>query len=705
MIAEAVVRFQSEMITETFPAAGPVKSKIIGRETPEKKAAAARVVADMNHQLTDVMLEFRPEHEKLLWNLPGSGGGFKKVYDDPNLGRQTSVFVPVEDILLPYGVADARTSYRLTHVMRKTKNELVKLMRSGFYRTIELGEPTHMLDDVQKAKDDETGLRSLNDEHFVVYEVLVDLDLPGFEDKDEDDEPTGIELPYVVTMMADSGEVLAVRRNWLEDDPLRQRRQHFVQYIYIPGYGPYGLGLFHLIGNFAKGSTSVLRQLVDAGTLSNLPGGLKTRGLRIKGDDTPIAPGEWRDVDSPSGALRDSLMPLPYKEPSGTLFNLLNTIVEEGRRFAATADLKISDMNGDAPVGTTLALLERQLKVLSAVQSRVHASLKQELQLLKNIMADAANEDYPYETDPQTDRPRARRADFSMVDVLPVSDPNASTMAHRIVQQQAALQLSQTAPQIYNLPQLHRGMLEVLGIKNAEKLVPLPEDMKPVDPITENMNILTGKPVKAFLQQNHEAHLAAHNALLNDPMIGQTLGQNPQAQVLIAALHAHIAEHIGYAYRVQIEQQLGQPLPPPDSPMAEQIDQQLAPLLAQAAQQVLQQSQATMAQQQAAQAAQDPVLQLQAQELAIKEKELALKERKIAADAAAKADELDLRREEIANRTELEATKLGASIAEKQRTQRDQQEREGMRMGIDVMKSREQNAARAQQKTQPRGEK
>jgi hypothetical protein len=666
MITEAVVRFQSETITETFPAAGPVKPKIIGKETPQKKAAAERVTADMNHQLTDVMLEFRPEHEKLLWNLPASGGGFKKVYFDDALGRQTSVFVPVEDILLPYGVADARSSYRLTHVMRKTKNELTRLMHTGFYRTVELGEPGHVLDDVQKAKDEETGFRSLHDEHYVLYEILVYLDLPGFEDE-EDGEATGIELPYAVTIMRDTGTVLAVRRNWREDDPLRLPRQHFVQYIYIPGFGPYGLGLFHLIGNFAKGSTSILRQLVDSGTLSNLPGGLKTRGLRIKGDDTPIAPGEWRDVDSASGPLRDNLMPLPYKEPSATLYNLLNTIVEEGRRFAATADLKISEMNGEAPVGTTLALLERQLKVLTAVQSRVHFSLKQELGLLKEIIAESAPEDYAYEAEPQVERPRARKADFSMVDVLPVSDPNASTMAQRIVQYQAALQLAQGAPQIYDLPQLHRGMLEVLGIKNADKLVPLPDDMRPVDPVTENMNVLTGKPVKAFLQQDHEAHLAAHNAMLNDPMIAQTLGQNPQAQLLIAALHAHIAEHTAFAYRMHIQQALGAPLPPPGSPMDEEMERQLAPLIAQAAQRVLQQSQAAMAQMQAQQAAQDPVLQLQAQELGLKEKELALKERKIAADAAAKADDLDLRREEMDKRIELEATKLGASISEKQR--------------------------------------
>jgi hypothetical protein len=689
MITEAVVRFQSETITETFPASGPVKTKIIGKETPEKKAASTRVAAEMNYQLTERMPEFRPEHEKLLWNLPSAGCGFKKVYYDPSLGRQTSVFVPAEEIILPYGVADARTSYRVTQQLPKTKNDILKLQYQGFYTDVDIGEPSRQETDIQKAKDNETGFQSQNDDHYLLYEACVELDIPGFEDTDKNGEPTGIMLPYVVTMLAGTNVCLSIRRNWHEDDPLKLKRQHFVQYNYIPGYGPYGMGLFHLIGNFARGSTSILRQLVDAGTLANLPGGLKSRGLRIKGDDTPIAPGEFRDADVGSGVLRDNILPLPYKEPSATLFNLLNSIVEEGRRFAATADMKVSDMSAQAPVGTMLALLERQLKVMTAVQGRVHNSLKQELGLLKDIIRDFTNEDYTYEPDPDTDRPRARRADFSTVEVIPVSDPNASTLAQRVVQYQAALQLAQGAPQLYDLPYLHRGMLEVLGIKNVEKILPLPEDMKPIDPVSENMNVLKGKPVKAFIHQEHEAHLAVHMAMLNDPLMAQTLGQNPQAQMISAALHAHIAEHLGFAYRVKIEQRLGMTLPEPGEPVSPQLEQALAPMLAQAAQQVLQGSQAIMAQQQAQQAAQDPVLQLQQMELQLKQAELRLKAQKQAAEAAAKVDELDLRREEVSGRLQLEATKLGANIQEKRAKLSADQEREGMKMGIDIAKSKQ----------------
>ena len=698
VITEAVVRFQSETITETFPASGPVKSKIVGKETPEKKDAAARVTAEMNYQLTERMPEFRPDHEKLLWNLPGTGCGFKKVYYDPSFGRQTSVFVPAEDIILPYGVSDAYTSHRVTHQLPKTKNDLVKLQNSGFYTTVDVGDPDRMYSEIQKAKDEETGFRDMNDGRFMLYEACVELDIPGFEDKDEDGEPTGIALPYVVTILRGSDICLSIRRNWRQNDKLKLRRQHFVQYNYIPGYGPYGFGLFHLIGNFARGSTSILRQLVDAGTLANLPGGLKSRGLRIKGDDSPIAPGEFRDADVASGVLRDNILPLPYKEPSATLFNLLNQIVEEARRFASTADMKVSDMSSQAPVGTMLALLERQLKVMTAVQSRVHNSLKQELGLLKDIIRDYASEDYDYEPEPETDRPRARRQDFAMVDVIPVSDPNASTLAQRVVQYQSAIQLSQMAPQVYDLPHLHRGMLEVLGIKNAEKLVPLPEDMKPIDPVSENMNVLKGKPAKAFIHQDHEAHLSVHMAMLNDPLMAQTLGQNPQAQVIVGALHAHIAEHLGFAYRVKIEERLGMPLPEPGEPVPPEVDKALSPMLAQAAQQVLQNSMAIAAQQQAQQAAQDPVLQLQMQELQLKAQDLQIKAQKIAADAAAKADELDLRREEVSGRLQLEATKLGAQIQDNRTKLAAEQEREGVKMGIDIAKSKQQSDSKGQKK-------
>ena len=696
MITEAVVRFQSETITETFPASGPVKSKIIGKETPEKREAAERVVSDMNYQLTERMTEFRSEHERMLWSLPATGSAFKKVYFDPGLNRQISVFIPAEDILLPYGVSDARTSHRVTHVMRKTKNEIIKLQHAGFYRDVDIGEPEHTKDDIQKAKDDETGFTDLNDERFVLYEICADLDLPGFEDKD-DGEATGIALPYVLTIIRGTSTVLAVRRNWREDDELKLRRQHFVQYNYIPGFGAYGFGLFHLIGGFAKSATSIMRQLVDAGTLSNLPGGLKARGLRIKGDDTPIAPGEWRDVDLGSGALRDNILPLPYKEPSNTLYQLLNTIVEEGRRFAATADMQISDMSAQAPVGTTLALLERQLKVMTAVQARVHDSLKQELNLLKDIIADYADDAYNYE--PESGRPSARREDFKHVDIIPVSDPNATTLAQRVVQYQAVIQLAQSAPQIYNLPQLHRGMLDVLGIKNADKLVPLPEDEKPTDPVTENMNVLKGKPLKAFIHQDHEAHIRVHMSAMQDPLIMQLVGQNPQAQAMFAAMQAHIAEHVGYAYRQKIEQQLGMALPPEEEKLPPEVEIAISGMMAQAAQQVLQQNQAMAAQQQAQQQAQDPMLQLQQQELQLRARELDIKEKKLAADAAAQADRIDIERERMENTSELGLLKATKDVEHKQAMLRAQQERDGTKMGIEIAKSREQNAIKMQQNT------
>ena len=668
MITEAVVRFQSEMITETFPAAGPAKTKIIGKETIEKKEAAARVEADMNFQLTERMVEFRPEHERMLWNLPAAGAAFKKVYYDPSLGRQVSIFIPAEDVLLPYGVADARSSYRVTHVMRKTKNEILKLQQAGFYRDVDIGDPDQTKDDIQKAKDDETGFSDINDDRFVLYEANVDLDLEGFEDED-DEGPTGIALPYVVTLIRGTNTVLAIRRNWKEDDEFKLRRQHFVQYTYIPGFGPYGFGLFHLIGGFAKSATSIMRQLVDAGTLSNLPGGLKSRGLRIKGDDTPIAPGEFRDVDVGSGALKDNILPLPYKEPSGVLFQLLGTIVEEGRRFAATADMQVSDMSSQAPVGTTLALLERQLKVMTAVQARVHYSLKQELNLIKDIIRDYADEDYTYE--PETAAPSARKADFSHVDIIPVSDPNAATLSQRVVQYQAVIQLAQSAPQIYDLPQLHRGMLEVLGIKNAAKLVPLPDDQKPTDPVSENMQVLKGKPLKAFIHQDHESHIKVHMSAMQDPIIMQLMGQNPQAQALMGAMQAHIAEHVGFAYRKKIEQQLGMALPPEEDVLPPEVEMGLAGMMAQAAQQVLQQSQSQVAQQQAQQRQKDPLVQMQQQELAIREREVSVKEKQMQANAASKADELALREKEVAINAAAKADDHELKIAQAmQQTQR-----------------------------------
>ena len=694
MITEAVVRFQSETITETFPAKGPVRTKIVGKETPEKKAAAKRVEEDMNFQLTENMHEFRPEHERMLWSLPATGSAFKKVYYDPSLGRQVSIFIPAEDILLPYGTSNIQTCYRLTHVMRKTKNEIVKLQQAGFYLDVELGEPDKAIDEINKAKDKETGFSDLNDDRFTLYECHVDLDLKGFEDEDEDGEPTGIALPYVVTFIRGTNTVLSIRRNWREDDPLKLKRQHFVHYQYIPGFGAYGFGLFHLIGGFAKSATSLMRQLIDAGTLSNLPGGLKSRGLRIKGDDTPIAPGEFRDVDVGSGTIRDNILPLPYKEPSQVLMALLGNVVEEGRRFAATADMKVSDMGANAPVGSTLALLERQLKVMTAVQARVHFALKEELQLLAAIIRDFTDDEYTYEPDGE-EGPKAKATDYRHVDVLPVSDPNAATLSQRVVQYQAVIQMAQMAPDIYDLPQLHRGMLEVLGIKHADKLVPLEEDMKPTDPVTENQHILKGEPAKAFLHQDHQSHIQVHMAMLQNPTIAQLIGQNPRAPMIQAALSAHVAEHVGFMMRQKIEQQLGMPLPPEGEQLPPNVEIALSGMMAQAAQQVLMQDQAKAAQMQAQQQMQDPVVQMQQQELQLKAKEVELKEKKILIDAAIAADKQELEEQKVSGKLELDALRVGAQINESKSKNEFEQERAGVQLGVDIAKSKAQQLQQA----------
>ena len=695
MLTEAIVRFQAETITETFPAQGPVRTKILGKETPQIKEIALNVEDDMNYELTERMTEYRHEHERMLWSLPATGSAFKKVYFDPNLGRQVSMFVPAEDVLLPYGNTDMDTCYRLTHVMRKTKNEIIKLQQAGFYRDVELPDPSKQSDDIQKAKDKESGFNDLNDDRYTLYECHVDLDLEGFEDKDEDGDETGIALPYVVTIIKDTDTVLSIRRNWREDDPLKLKREYFVHYQYIPGFGAYGFGLFHLIGGFAKNATSLMRQLVDAGTLSNLPGGLKSRGLRIKGDDTPIAPGEWRDVDVASGNIRDSILPLPYKEPSQVLYNLLGNIVEEGRRFAATADMNVSDMSAQAPVGTTLALLERQLKVMTAVQARIHFSLKKELRLIKNLIRDYADTEYSYT--PEYGERRARKEDYDMVDIIPVSDPNAATMSQRVVQYQAVIQMAQMAPDIYDLPQLHRGMLEVLGIKNADKLIPLEDDLTPKDPVTENMMLLKSEPIKAFLYQDHESHIRVHMAAVGDPQIAQLMGQNPKAQQIQSAVAAHISEHVAFAYRQKIEQQLGFSLPPEDEQLPPDVETALSTMMAQAAQQVLQKSQGEAAQQQAQQQMQDPLVQLQMQEMQIKQQEVALKEKKIAADAATKADELELRKEEVKGRLQLDAMRIGAQIEDNKAKITAQNEAEGVRLGLDVAKSKQQHEMQMKQ--------
>jgi hypothetical protein len=678
ILSESVVKFQSETILETFPASGPVKTKIIGKITREKEEAAARVQDDMNYELTEVMVEYRNEHERLLWNLPITGSAFKKVYFDPSLNRQVAMFIPAEDIIVPYGASDLHSSPRVTHRMHKTENQIRKLQVAGFYREVDLTEPQRNITEIQKKKDEEAGVNIVDDDRYMLYEVHVDYDLPGYEDED------GIALPYVITL-ASTGEILSIRRNYLEDDETQQKRMHFTHYLYIPGFGFYGFGLIHLVGGFAKSATSILRQLVDAGTLSNLPGGFKSKDLRVKGDDTPIAPGEWRDVDVTGMTIKDSIVPLPYKEPSATLYNLLNTIVEEGRKFASVADLKVGDMSNQAPVGTTLAILERTLKVMSAVQARVHAAMKQEFKLIAGIVRDYTPESYSYEVDAPK---KAKKADYDMVDIIPVSDPNASTMAQRVVQYQAALQLAQSAPGIYDLPQLHRQMLEVLGIKNVAKIIPIEDDQKPMNPVSENMAVLAGKPVKAFLYQDHEAHMKVHISAMKDPKIAALVGQNPQAPVIQAAMMAHINEHIAFQYRVEIEKMLGVSLPPPDEQLPEDIEVELSRVVANAAEKLLEKDQAEAAQQQAQEAAQDPVVQMQQKELEIKEAELLRKKAKDEADVQLRAADLTTKdqreRERIASMERIAGVQIGAKTADLDKSIDSKQRIEGMKIGANI---------------------
>ena len=666
LLSEALVKFQAEIMMSTFPAAGPVKTQIIGKETQEKKDAAVRVQDDMNYQLTDVMTEFRPEHERMVWGLGLSGNAFKKVYFDPSFDRQTSIFVPAEDLVVPYGASDIQTSPRVTHVMRKTENELRKLQVAGFYADIDLGEPNNSLDEVEKKIAEKMGFRALSDDRYKILEMNVELDLEGYEHTDKDGEPTGIALPYIVTVEYGSMKCLAIRRNWKQGDKLHTKRQHYVHYGYVPGFGFYCFGLIHLVGAFAKSGTSILRQLVDAGTLANLPGGFKTRGLRVKGDDTPIGPAEWRDVDVPSGSIAENIMPLPYKEPSQVLASLLDKIVEEGRKFASAADIQVADMSANSPVGTTLAILERQLKVMTAVQARIHYSFKQELALLRDIIRDYTPPEYSYE--PEEGSRKAKQSDYDLVDVIPVSDPNAATMAQKIVQYQAVIQLSQQAPAIYDLPQLHRQMLDVLGIKNANKLVPLPDDETPKDPVSENMAALKGQPMKAFIYQDQQAHIATHQTFMQDPLIMKTIGQNPQANMIMASMQAHIAEHLGFHYRQLIEKQMGVPLPGPEEKLPEDVEVQLSQLIAQASAQLLQANTAQAQQAQAAAMQQDPLVQMQQQELQLKGQEGQRKAQKDATDAQLKQSQQQIERERIATQKEIDMARIQATV------QKDQQE-------------------------------
>jgi hypothetical protein len=688
ILAEAAIRFQAEAMSETFPAAGPVKTKILGEVTKDKEDAALRVKTDMNYELTEVMVEYRPEHERLLYSLGLAGSAFKKVYFDPNIGRQVALYIPAEDVIVPYGASNIESAERVTHVMRKTKNELIKLQAAGFYREVDLGDPVSFFTDIEEAKAEQSGISLTSDDRYTILEVHADLIIDGVDAEGDDD--FQIAKPYVVTLEKGTGEILAIRRNWNPDDSLTLKRQHFVHYVYVPGFGFYGLGLIHIIGGYAKAGTSIIRQLVDAGSLSNLPGGLKSRGLRVKGDDTPIGPGEFRDVDVPSGSIRDNIMPLPYKEPSQTLLALLQQITEEGRRLGAISDMNISDMSANAPVGTTLALLERTLKPMAAVQSRVHYSMKQEFKLLRKIIAEYAPEEYMYV--PDRGEPRARRADYAMVEVIPVSDPNSSTMAQRVVQYQTVLQMAQAAPQIYDLPQLHRQMIEVLGIKNADKLVPTKDDIKPTDPVSENMNSLVGKPIKAFIYQDHAAHIATHQAFMQDPSIMAFIGQNPAAQQIMAALSAHIAEHVAFQYRQQMENKLGVPLPAPNEELPEEMEVQLARLLADAGKQVTQENQAKAAQAAAQQKMQDPIIQMQQQELQLKQAEQQRKMQKDQADAALDAARLQLDTQKAQTTAAIESSRI-ASQNEQAQAKNDLDEAKAI---LDM--------AKAQQSRGPRGD-
>jgi len=696
VLAEAAIRFQAETMSETFPAAGPVRVKVLGKETKDKLEAAERVKADMNYELTENMVEYRPEHERMLYSLGLAGSAFKKVYFDPTMGRQVAIYIPAEDVIVPYGASNIESAERVTHVMRKTKNEMLRLQVSGFYSGIELGEPAPFHTDIEEKKAEEGGYDITDDDRYTVYEIHAELDIEGVDEED------GLAKPYIVTIERGTGEILAIRRNWDESDMLNMKRQHFVHYVYVPGFGFYGLGLIHIVGGYAKAGTSIIRQLVDAGTLANLPGGLKSRGLRIKGDDSPIEPGEFKDVDVPSGSIRENIMPLPYKEPSQTLLSLLNQITTEGRRLGAISDMNISDMSANAPVGTTLALLERTLKPMAAVQARVHYAMKLEFKMLKAIMAEEASIDYDYI--PNRGEVSARQADYAMVDVIPVSDPNSSTMAQRVVQYQAVLQMSQQAPQIYNLPQLHRQMIEVLGVKNADKLVPTEDDIRPTDPVSENMNVLTGTPIKAFLNQDHEAHIAAHQSFMQDPMVAQTIGQNPQAQQIMAALQAHLAEHIGFRYRKQMEDKLGVTLPPPNEELPEEIEVHLSKLISEGGKQLTQQHQQEAAQKAAQQQQQDPVLQIQQAELQVKQQEvqrkaqkdqsdmqlkqaeLQRKTQKDQADAAIDQQQLEIERQEL----EIDAQKAGAKLAADRRTANTKLDLDLMKTTSEVNKKRKE---------------
>ena len=694
LLSEALVKFQAETMMETFPAAGPVKTSIIGKETPECMESAARVQENMNYQLMDKMPEYRPEHERMLWGLGLAGNAFKKVYYDPALERQVSLFVPAEDMVVPYGASNLETAERITHVMRKTKQEIHTLQEIGFYKDVELGEPDYDLDTVEKKIAEQMGFDATNDDRYKILEMNVNLDLEGYEDKDGS-RKTGIALPYVVTIDKGTTEILAIRRNWNQDDDKKKRREHFVHYGYIPGFGFYCFGLIHLIGGFSKSGTMLLRQLVDAGTLSNLPGGFKARGLRIKGDDTPIGPAEWRDVDAPSGTIRDNLMPLPYKEPSQVLAALMDKIIDEGRRFATAADMKVSDMSANSPVGSTLAILERTLKVMSAVNARIYYSMKKEFGLLKTLIRDYTDPDYQY--DPSTGTPGAKQADYDKVSLIPVADPNAATMAQKVVQYQAVMQMAQQNPTIYDLPELNKQMLTVLGVKNIDKLIPDEDDVKQIDPVSENMNILNSKPVKAFLDQDHQAHIEVHMAFANDPKIRQLVGQSTKAPLIQAAMEAHIAEHVAFQYRLEIEKQLGVPLPPVDDPLPVDVENDIARLTAEAAEKLLQQNSAEVQQKQAQQQQQDPIVQMQQQELAIKQQEAQAKAQKMVADVELEKAKIEIDKMKIDSQERIAGAKIGSEVSQQQAERNAKDLMEGTKLGMQATQKKQDFALRSKE--------
>lgn len=677
LLMEAVTRFQAETMMETFPAAGPVRTKILGEETPEKMEAAKRVEVDMNHELLEVMTEYRTEHEKMLFTVGLGGTAFKKVYFDPSLGRQTARYLPPEDVVAPYSASVIDQAERITHIMRLTKNEMHKLQKGGFYTNVSLGDPEPFHTDIEEKRAEIAGYELNEDDRFTLFEVCVDWSIEGLDDEEGLDENRAIGVPYVITIEKSKGVVIGIRRNWDEGDPLKRRRQHFVKYGYMPGLGFYDIGLIQLVGGYSRAGSAILRELIDAGQLANLQGGFKTAGMRVEGDNTPIGAGEWKDVDVPAGTIRDNILPLPYKEPSATLLALLDKLMEEGRRLGSISDLSVSDMSANAPVGTTLALLERTLKSMSAVQARMHYAMKQEFKLLHKLIAKHAPEEYGYA--PDRAEPRARQSDYATVEVIPVSDPNSSTMAQRVVQYQAVHQLSATAPQIYNLPHLHRQMIEVLGVKNAEKLVPTEDDVKPVDPVSENMNVLMGKPLKAFLNQDHRAHLAAHSAFMQDPMVMQSIGQNPMAKQMMGALQAHMAEHMAYNYRKQMEEKMGAPLPLPDKELPAELEIELSRMMAQAGQQLSQRHKQEAAQAEAKQKMQDPVFQQKEKELAIKGKEVERKARKDEMDK-------DIKEKEIA--VDLIKDKGGkeAQSVENERNRRAQKEQQNTKLVAEVQK-------------------